>query len=96
MAREGAYQAGLIKKIKKMLPDCMVLKNDSSYLQGVPDILILNNSKWGCLEVKRSKSSPRQPNQEYYVNKMNDMSFSSFIYPENERQVLDDLQRALS
>ena len=95
MAREGAYQAGLIKKIKQMLPGCMVLKNDSSYLQGIPDILILHKKKWGCLEVKRSKSSPHQPNQEYYVDKMNQMSFSAFIYPENERQVLDDLQRAL-
>ncbi len=95
MAREGAYQGSLIKKIKELLPGCMVLKNDSSYLQGVPDLLILFNDKWGCLEVKVSANAKHQPNQDYYVEKMNNMSFSSFIYPENERQVLDALQRAL-
>lgn len=73
----------------------MVLKNDSGYLQGVPDLLILYEDNWACLEVKQSKSSRHQPNQDYYVEKMNEMSYSAFVYPENERQVLDDLQRAL-
>ena len=95
MAKENAYQAALIKKIKAELPGCMVLKNDSGYLQGVPDLLVLYNDHWGSLEVKKSERAHRRPNQEYYVSKMNDMSYSAFIYPENERQVLDDLQRAL-
>ena len=95
MAREGAYQSKLIKKIKELLPGAMVLKNDSSYLQGVPDLLVLYNDRWGCLEVKKSANSHHQPNQDYYVEKMNEMSFSAFIYPDNERQVLDALQRAL-
>ena len=94
MAREGAYQSVLIKKIKTMLPGAMVLKNDSGYLQGVPDLIVLYKDKWACLEVKRSKSSPKQPNQDFYVRQMNKMSFAAFIYPENERQVLDALQRA--
>lgn len=92
---EGAYQSKLIKKIKEMLPGCMVLKNDSSYLQGVPDLLVMNGEKWGALEVKVSEHAKHQPNQDYYVEKMNGMSFAAFIYPENERQVLDELQRAL-
>ena len=95
MAREGAYQSKLIKEIKQRLPGCMVLKNDSSYLQGVPDLLVLYNDRWACLEVKKSAKARHQPNQDYYVDKMNKMSFSAFIYPENERQVLDALQRAL-
>ena len=51
---EAAYQAGLIKKIRELLPGCLILKNDSSYMPGIPDILILYNREWAMLEVKIS------------------------------------------
>lgn len=95
MPRESEYQAGLIRRIEKRFPGAIVLKNDPSYKQGVPDILILLNDKWATLEVKNSKKARHQPNQDYYVGLMSEMSYSSFIYPENEGQVLDELQRAL-
>lgn len=88
---ESQFQANLIKKIKRVYPNCFVMKNDSSYMQGVPDLLILNGSKWATLECKKSANARHQPNQDYYVGKMNDMSFSRFIFPENENEVLDDL-----
>lgn len=92
--KENAFQAGLIKEIKEMFPGCMVLKNDPNYIQGIPDLLILHNDKWGSLEVKKSADAEHQPNQPYYVDRMNDMSFSRFIYPENKEEVLNDLQQA--
>lgn len=92
---EAAYQAKLIKKIQRMFPECFILKNDPSENQGVPDILILFGIQWAMLEVKLSESSPMQPNQEYYISMFDNMSFASFIYPENEEQVLDDLQSTL-
>jgi len=46
------------------------------------------------LEVKASETSPEQPNQGYYVEKMNRMSFAAFIFPENEEEVLTALQAA--
>lgn len=76
-----------------MFKGCMVLKNDASYIQGVPDLLILYNDKWASLENKKSKNASKRPNQEYYVELMNGMSFSRFIYPENKNEVLHDLKR---
>ena len=93
--REGQYQAGLIKRLKELFPGAIVLKNDAGYKQGIPDLLILYNDRWAALEVKASKASPHRPNQDYYVERMGQMSYSAFIFPENEREVLDELQRAL-
>ena len=88
---ERDFQAGLIKDLKQMFPGCIVMKNDSSYIQGIPDLLILYKDKWASLEIKKTANANRQPNQEYYVNQMNEMSFSRFIFPENKESVLNDL-----
>lgn len=95
MGLESAYQSSLIKKIKEKIPGSMVLKNDPNYIQGIPDLIVLHGDKWASLECKRSSKDPHRPNQDYYVNKMNGMSFSAFIFPENENEVLDALQRSL-
>lgn len=92
---ERDYQAKLIKNIKAILPGCMVLKNDPTYIQGIPDLTILYNNKWATLECKRSDKESHRPNQDYYVSIMDKMSFSRFICPENEKEVLNELQSAL-
>jgi len=91
---ENKFQASLIKEIKNMFPGCMVMKNDSSYIQGVPDLIVLYKDKWAMLECKKNANARRQPNQDHYVEKLNGMSFSRFIYPENKEEVLNDLHKA--
>lgn len=91
---ENKFQAKLIKELKEQFPGCIVMKNDSSYIQGIPDLLVLYNDKWASLECKKNASARKQPNQEYYVGRMNEMSFSRFICPENQEEVLNDLQQA--
>ena len=90
---ERDFQAGLIKELKSIFPGCIVLKNDSSYIQGIPDLTIFYKDKWATLEVKRSSSASHRPNQEYYVGLMDEMSFSRFICPENKKEVLHELQQ---
>jgi hypothetical protein len=94
--REGEYQNHIIRRLKVKFPYCFILKNDSSYLQGVPDLLVLHGNKWAMLEVKISKHAKSQKNQHYYVSLLNNMSFAAFIYPENEEEVFDALQQAFS
>lgn len=92
---ESKFQANLIKEIKEHLPGCIVMKTDPNYIQGMPDLLILHKNKWASLENKRSANAKKQPNQQYYVDKMNEMSFSRFVCPENKEAVLSDLYKAL-
>jgi hypothetical protein len=92
---ERDYQAKLISKLKDILPGCVILKNDTDYLQGIPDLLILYGGRWAMLEVKRSASASHQPNQDYYVDMLGRMSYAAFIFPENEEEILREVQRAL-
>ena len=90
---ERDFQSKLIKELKELFPGCLVMKLDSGYIQGIPDLLILFKDKWATLENKKSANASKRPNQEYYVHLMNKMSFSRFIYPENKDKVLEDLKR---
>ena len=90
---ESKFQSQLIRKIKNEFPGCMVLKNDPTYLQGVPDLTVFCGNKWAALEVKKSKNASHRPNQNYYVDKMNQMSYAKFVYPENEKEVLAELHK---
>lgn len=94
MRSEAVYQKYLIDKLEQIFVGCHIMKNDAGARQGIPDLLILYGPRWAMLEVKLSERSPIQPNQEYYVGFFSEMSFSSFIYPEIEEQVLYDLQSA--
>ena len=91
---ESGFQDRLRKDLEEMFPGCMIFKMDQ--VQGIPDLLILHEDKWASLECKRNVKATRQPNQEYYVGRMNEMSFSRFICPENKEEVLRELQSAFS
>lgn len=88
---ESRYQALLIKRLKVLLPGCVILKNDTDYLQGIPDLLVLWQNNWAMLEVKPKANAVHEPNQDYYVEKFGGMSFGAFVYPENEEEVLHAL-----
>lgn len=96
MKLESEFQKKLIKELKIIFEGCVILKNDAQLKQGIPDLLILFKDKWAALEVKRNRGASHRPNQDYYVDKMNAMSFSRFIYPENKEEVINELQEAFS
>lgn len=89
---ESGFQDKLVKELKEMFPGCMVFKMDQ--IQGIPDLLILYKNCWAMLECKRGAGAKKQPNQEYYVDLLNKMSFSRFIHKGNKEEVLRDLQQS--
>lgn len=93
--KESRFQRKLIEEIEELFPGCIVMKNDPNYIQGIPDLLILYKNKWAALECKRSEREHHQPNQDYYISIMNDMSYAAFVYPENREVILNELQSAL-
>jgi hypothetical protein len=85
---ESQYQALLIKRLEALFNGCVIMKNDAGYRQGFPDLLVLFNDRWATLEVKSSEDAPHQANQDYWVDRLRAMSFSAFIFPQNEHEVL--------
>ncbi len=96
MARnpEGTFQDDLVAELEKTFKGCIVTKLDPTFKRGIPDLLILYKNKWATLECKKSAKASARPLQPYYVDLMNKMSFSAFIYPENKEEVINDLKRA--
>lgn len=94
MARESRFQSKLICRLRETFPGCIVLKNDANYIQGFPDLTVLWKGKWALLECKRSLNAHKQPNQQYFIDRGNEMSFARFVCPENEEEVFRDLQQA--
>lgn len=92
--KESAFQAKLIREIKKRFPGAIVLKNDPNYIQGFPDLTVLYKDRWAVLEIKQSEKASHQPNQDFYILQADKMSVGRFIYPENMMEVLDDLARS--
>lgn len=92
--RESKFQSELIKELKELFPGCIVMKNDANYIQGIPDLLIVYRHRWAALECKQTKTAKHQPNQDYWIKKMGEMSYAAFIFPENKEEVLSELQSA--
>ncbi len=92
MSLERDFQSKLIRDLKKIFEGCIVTKLDSSIKQGIPDLLVLYKNKWATLECKKDSRAKKQPNQDYYVRLMNEMSFSRFISPENKEEVVNELK----
>lgn len=93
---ERDFQANLIKELANMFVGCIIIKQDPNYIQGIPDLLILYKDKWAALECKKGAKAKHQPNQDYYVERMDQMSFARFISPDNKEEVLDELQQAFT
>lgn len=92
--KESHFQGKLIKEIKERFPGSLVMKTNPGYIQGIPDLFIIHGKHWAALECKRSEKEHHQPNQDYYIQKLNSMSYARFVYPENKEEVLNEMERS--
>lgn len=93
---EGRFKEGLTQELEQIFPGCIIIKNDEQLLQGIPDILLLWEDRWAMLEVKKSATAAKQPNQEYWIKIFDQMSFGAFVFPENKDEVLHALQQSFT
>jgi hypothetical protein len=91
---ERQFRTRLLARLTHEFPGCTIITNDPSRSQGIPDLLVLYGTQWAMLELKRSLNAPVRPNQEYYVEHFDAISFARFICPETEEEVISALQRA--
>lgn len=95
MTPESKFKRELIRKLKEQYPGAVILKNDANDKIGIPDHLMLYGRHWIAFEAKASQHAAHRPNQDYWVNLLNSMSFASFVYPQNEGWFLHEVQRSL-
>jgi hypothetical protein len=93
---ESMYKQHVFKRLRLMFPGCEIIRTDTASQQGLPDHIVLWGPYWATLEFKTSAKAKRQPNQEYFVQRLDEMSFAAFIYPENEDEVLHALEQAFA
>ena len=88
---ERAFQPRVIVRIKQLYPNAIILKNDANLFQGIPDLSIFYKDKWAMLETKTS--SVYRPNQKYWLDILDDMSFARKITPSNIGEVINEIQK---
>lgn len=90
--KESNIQSDIIKRLKGM--GCVVIKyeQNATTLKGFPDIMFMKGPFWGALEVKTSKKAHKQPGQQDWIDKLNEMSYAKFIYPENKEEILNEIK----
>lgn len=94
MQKESEFKNKLYRDIRTKFPGSEVIPNDAGYIQGFPDATVyFPNGKYVLLEGKRDENSPKQPNQEYYVNESPLSNNAMFVYPQNKKKVMKELER---
>ena len=89
---ENVFQRKVIQRLKSEFPECIVMKQDATYKQVIPDLVIFHHDKYAMLECKKSATASHQPQQDYYISKIKEWAYASFIYPENVDQVFRELK----
>ena len=91
---EREYQRGLKERLEDRFPGAYIFKTDPSQKRGAPDLIILFGDRWAALEVKRSRDASHRPLQDKRIAQLNHMSFAAIIFPENEKEVIYEMERA--
>lgn len=95
--KEADFERDLKNELETRFPGCFVIKGNSAMRQGVPDRLVLHGQHWAALEVKYPKGRKKpayEENQEWYIEKLGEMSFAAVVTPANFHEVIDEMESA--
>lgn len=98
MKKESEFQKYVVHRLNNLYPKNLIVVTDGSYIRSLPDIIMLCPNGWAVFEIKKQKKSHKRPNQEYYINFLNNMgpvTFARFISQENIEEVLDELIKSI-
>lgn len=79
------------KRMEKHDQQYDIIENKSQR-RSTLDTIFLGRRVWAALEFKKEKGASEQPNQDYYVDKWNKLSYARIVYPDNAEEVLDELE----
>lgn len=98
---ERTFKKRFREKLIAMKPDIEIFEPNPTQRRSSPDMLLFDGipdeenpiQVWAALEFKASKNSSHRPNQDYRVSRLSKKGYASFVYPENEMEVLDELEK---
>jgi len=90
---ESEFKSEFLGEVREMFPGCHIETNGTDFMQGIPDTTIYYGRFWAKLEFKRSKTASKRPNQDYYIDMFDEMSYARFVTPENKEDVLRGLEQ---
>lgn len=93
---ESSLQSKVIRELRTAFPTAIIIKNDASYIQGIPDFTILYHNVWIFIEFKDKSKSAYRPNQEYYLDLAKQWSFSFTVSHDNWNSVKPNLFNILN
>lgn len=96
MTPEGKFKKKICGQLKKM--GCVVLQYTQGVgtVKGFPDTICIAEGITFFIEFKASKRAKFQPLQKEWIKKLNDNGhFAWVLYPENEKEVMEEIKRIL-
>jgi hypothetical protein len=92
---ESQFKRRFKDRLEEVFPGCVILDIDPINNRSMPDTIFLYDRFWAALEFKKSINSSKRPNQEYWITELAEMSAAYFVYPENQEEVMSELQKQL-
>lgn len=90
-ALESRFQSSVKHELETKYPGCIVRKNPPGQENGFPDLVMYYGPIWAMFECKREKDARKRPNQKWWVERLDEMSFARLIFPENRERVMGEL-----
>ena len=92
---EAQFKKRFIDRFKNRMDELEIpleVEQQKSNRRSWLDTIFLGPCVWAMLEFKKDEDANHQPNQDYYVDKLNRMCYAAFVSPENEEMVFNEME----